>query len=277
VLAGCGERVSDRSPGGGATQRITADFGATTLHEGATPAGRTVMDGLRTATEVKTSFAGKFVDGMFARRSDGERAWLYYVNGVLADRGAADQTVREGDVVWWDYRRWSGVDAPAVVGAWPEPFVHGYPDAPKRVSADPELAAPLRAAGAPLADGPATWRVIVGTDPELRRRDPAWRRAASDPEAAGLSVRIDDGRIHTVGTDGHRFIPVPGARAIAVAILAGDTPGDGVVMAVVGLDRPGAVAAAGRIARDPSVLRNRVAVAFDASGAPVAAGGQGPL
>jgi len=57
-----------------------------------------------------------------------KRDWFYFVNGVEADRGAAEYRLRPGDVLWWDYRSWSGDDMrqPVVVGAFPEPFLHGY-------------------------------------------------------------------------------------------------------------------------------------------------------
>jgi hypothetical protein len=36
--------------------------------------------------------------------------------------------LRPGDVEWWDYRSWRGgaMSVPVVVGAFPEPFLHGF-------------------------------------------------------------------------------------------------------------------------------------------------------
>ncbi|MER3410841.1 MAG: hypothetical protein C4306_12400, partial [Thermoleophilia bacterium] len=79
--------------------------------------------------DVETRYGGRFVQaiegvkGSLARRRD----WFYFVNGIEADRGAAEYRVRPGDIIWWDYRSWaSGMRQPVVVGAFPEPFLHGY-------------------------------------------------------------------------------------------------------------------------------------------------------
>jgi Domain of unknown function (DUF4430) len=78
---------------------------------------------------LKTSYGGRFVqsiDGVSGDRS-ARRDWFYFVNGYEADRGAADYTLHPGDVEWWDYRSWKhAIHVPVVVGAFPEPFLHGY-------------------------------------------------------------------------------------------------------------------------------------------------------
>ena len=52
--------------------------------------------------------------------------WFYYVNGVQAPQGAATTAVHHGDRIWWDLHDWRATDSiPAVVGSFPEPFVHG--------------------------------------------------------------------------------------------------------------------------------------------------------
>ena len=54
-------------------------------------------------------------------------AWLYFVNGIQASVGAADYTLHPGDTEWWDYRYWNDlIQVPVAIGAWPDPFVHGY-------------------------------------------------------------------------------------------------------------------------------------------------------
>jgi hypothetical protein len=56
-----------------------------------------------------------------------QRDWFYFVNGYEADRGAAEYRLHPGDVEWWDYRSWkNAAHVPVVVGAFPEPFLHGY-------------------------------------------------------------------------------------------------------------------------------------------------------
>jgi hypothetical protein len=57
-------------------------------------------------------------------------------------------------------------------------------------------------------------------------------------------------------------------------VPTGLAPGDGVLLAVAGLDARAARAAADAIVADPSVLRLRYAVAFDGEGHPLQAGGR---
>src|SRR4029453_7079267 len=55
------------------------------------------------------------------------RDWFYFVNGYEADQGAADYKLHPGGVEWWYYRNWKhSIHVPVVVGAFPEPFLHGY-------------------------------------------------------------------------------------------------------------------------------------------------------
>jgi hypothetical protein len=121
------------SGGGGeegtATLWVTRDGGTEVLHEAEVPAGVTVLQALEREAEVDTRYGGRFVqaiDSVAGSLSAG-RDWFYFVNGYEADRGAAEYRVREGDVVWWDFRSWRGRrEQPVVVGAFPEPFLHGY-------------------------------------------------------------------------------------------------------------------------------------------------------
>lgn len=125
LLAGCGSGGEE----GAASLWITRDRGATVLYEGEVEAGQTVMQALRSAAEVETRYGGRFVqaiDGLEGSAAGG-RDWFYFVNGVAADRGAAEYRLRSGEVAWWDYRRWSGdEEVEVVVGAFPEPLLHGY-------------------------------------------------------------------------------------------------------------------------------------------------------
>ena len=279
LAAGC-DRVSDRASGD-AHQLVTEGFGARTLHDGAAADGGSVLDALRGTNTVETAYGGGFVNSINGVRSDrsGQRDWFFYVNGVSPGRGADQQQLRPGDSVWWDYRPWGGlIDAWTVVGAWPEPFVHGHPTRPTTVIADPPLDEPLRVAGATVGAGESPWRVRVGANADVVRVDPAWRRALADPEAAGLTVRIDEEGIQALRPDGRGFAEVPGGRAIAATVLTGpSSDSGGVLLAVAGLDAPAARAAADRIARDPAVLRGRFAVVFDGTGNPIAAGGRDRL
>jgi Domain of unknown function (DUF4430) len=123
VAAGCGG-----GPGSGrATVWITRDRGAQVLHVAKVPAGLTAIQGLERVAKVETRYGGRYVRAVDGVAEHGQRAWFYYVNGYLADRGAADYVLHAGDLEWWDYRSWRDpAQDPVVVGAFPEPFLHGY-------------------------------------------------------------------------------------------------------------------------------------------------------
>ena len=126
ALSGCG----GRGDVGEATLWVTSDRGGEVLVEKSVPAGVTAMQALRSEADVETGYGGRFVQSIEGISSDvgARRDWFYFVNGVEADRGAAEYRLRPGDVLWWDYREWSGDDMrqPVVVGAFPEPFLRGY-------------------------------------------------------------------------------------------------------------------------------------------------------
>jgi hypothetical protein len=125
VLAGCG----GGGDGEGTAQLwVTRDRGQTVLLQTTVPAGLTAMQALDRETDLETRYGGRYVQaidgvaGDLARRRD----WFYFVNGIEGDRSAAEVRLRAGDVEWWDFRSWTGqMRAPVVVGAFPEPFLHG--------------------------------------------------------------------------------------------------------------------------------------------------------
>jgi hypothetical protein len=126
ALAACGGSSDE----GHATLWVTRDRGAEVLVTTSVPAGVTAIQALRSEADVDTSYGGRFVRSIEGVAGDAatKRDWFYFVNGVEADRGAAEYRLRPGDVLWWDYRSWAGDDMrePIVVGAFPEPFLHGY-------------------------------------------------------------------------------------------------------------------------------------------------------
>ena len=124
ALAGCGGEN-----GGTAKLWITRDKGAHVILERKVPAGLTAMQALDRIAEIKTRYSGRYVQsingiaGSIAARSD----WFYFINGYEADRSAAEYRLHDGDVEWWDFRSWrTQMREPIVVGAFPEPFLHGY-------------------------------------------------------------------------------------------------------------------------------------------------------
>ncbi len=282
LLAGCEERAQEAPAAGApaATLVATADYGARELLSTRVASGQSVMRALRGATEVETRYAGGFVQGMLGRTGDpdGPSDWFFFVNGVASGVGAKDVRLSEGDAVWWDYRDWGFLmSTPAVVGAWPAPLVTAGGRGDRPVAADPPLAGALAADGAEITSGPSPWRARVGASGALAARDPAWRRALADPDAAGLTVTVEDGRIIALAPDGSGRAPVPGARALIAAVPTRPDARDGVLIAVAGLDAAAARAAARALAAHPEMLAHRYALALDGAGNPLrAAGREGP-
>ena len=130
AVAGCGFGPGDES--GDADLTITRDYGAEELLSEAAELREsdTVMRVLDRSADIETRFGGGFVQSINgiagesgARRSD----WFFFVNGIESSIGAAEFEARDGDRIWWDYRDWTdALRTPALVGSWPEPFVHGF-------------------------------------------------------------------------------------------------------------------------------------------------------
>jgi hypothetical protein len=93
------------------------------------PAGISALEALRRKAEVETRYGGRFVQAVNGIEGDlaQQRDWFWFVNGYEGDRSAADYELHDGDVLWWDHRSWAGeMRQPVVIGAFPEPFLHGY-------------------------------------------------------------------------------------------------------------------------------------------------------
>jgi hypothetical protein len=126
LLAGCG---GSREEEGTATLWVTRDRGAELLVEAEVDAGQTLLRALAAEADVGTRFGGRYVQSVngIAGSLGGQRDWFWFVNGYEGDRSAASYRLRDGDVAWLDYRAWEREgEARVVVGAFPEPFLHGY-------------------------------------------------------------------------------------------------------------------------------------------------------
>lgn len=128
ALAGCGGQ--GLSGGHGTAELwITRDRGAVVVLRTTVPAGETAMQALERRAKVGTRYGGRFVqsiDGV-AGSASAQRDWFWYVNGLEGGTSAAEYRLHPGDVEWWDYRSWKGtLSVPVVVGAFPEPFLHGF-------------------------------------------------------------------------------------------------------------------------------------------------------
>ena len=124
---GCGGAGADEE--GTATLWVTRDRGANVLVDVEVRAGQTLMRALAAETDVETRYGGRFLQSLNGIEGSVEdrRDWFWFVNGYEGDRSAAAYRLRDGDVAWWDYRAWEREgEARVVVGAFPEPFLHGY-------------------------------------------------------------------------------------------------------------------------------------------------------
>jgi uncharacterized protein DUF4430 len=162
ALAGCGG--SGRGHGT-ATLWVTTDRGAHVVFSGPVPAG---SDGIRTVEgklDVTTRYGGRYlqsVNGMSGSLTQ-HRDWFFYVNGIEGDRSAAEVTIHPGDVLWWDYRTWSGatMHVPVVAGAYPKPFLG---QSTSVVSSDRALAAKIatQVHGVVNAKAPLRNFIVIG-------------------------------------------------------------------------------------------------------------------
>lgn len=91
---------------------VTRDVGTDVLvDENVTlPEGASAMDALRRVANVSTRYNGGFVqavDGLESRYPDAKVDWFYHVDTRLADVGAAQHTVADGETILFDYRPWN--------------------------------------------------------------------------------------------------------------------------------------------------------------------------
>ncbi len=266
LASGCGAGVG---PGDGSVKlTVSRDFGRVEMLQrslSGLPESETAMRLLSANAETTTSYGGGFVDsvdGVGGGQSGGRSVdWFYFVNGSEAPLGAASTKVRDGDRIWWDLRDWGEADhVPAVVGSFPEPFLHG-PGTEKRLPVRVECvdiqSAPckrvskrLAALGVPVAIGlfrasitAETLRVIVGHWAALREEEsllglesgPAASGVYAQPSSTGQRIDLLDQRGRVVRSLG------AGAGLVAATALSGQPP----VWAITGTDDEGVAAAAG--------------------------------
>ena len=89
---------------------VTTDCGAqTVLAKQSVPADETAMRSLDRVADIQTDSGGKFVTAIegVEQNTDKKLAWLYYVNGKPASKGAAEVKLAAGDVEWWDLHNWN--------------------------------------------------------------------------------------------------------------------------------------------------------------------------
>jgi Domain of unknown function (DUF4430) len=281
LLGGCGLGAGEEQEGG-AELRVTRDFGHEELGAARLDTLRedqTVMRLLRSEFDVETRYGGRFVqaiDGLEGAGPTGTSDWFFFVNGIESGEGAAEYELSPGDRVQWDHRRWgAAMRVPAIVGAYPEPFLHGIQGErrPVRVECDDDESDPCRDAREALdrAGVPTSGSSLgaPGTEAVTRLVVARWPRARivrgaptleEGPEASGVFARFaEDGRsLELLDENGEVARTVcPGDGTALVAALR--PRADELLWLVTALDRKGL--AAGVAALQEDRLRDAFAVA----------------
>jgi Domain of unknown function (DUF4430) len=221
--------AASATEGGGATLWVTRDSGAEVVLTATVPAGDSVLQALDRHADIETSYGGRFVqavngiEGSLAEQLD----WFFFVNGIEPGVGAAELELRDGDVAWWDYRDWSEqMAAPVVVGAFPEPFLHGWQGRRRPVEVE-----------TPAGFGAEAERLLRVLGGKQGEGEPNVFRLVVEPGAAGAELMARRG---------------PGDGAPVTFTLAGS--------------EKAVRAAARALAADPAAVRYRYTATFDENG-----------
>jgi hypothetical protein len=258
ALAGCGTSADTSRDEIALT--VTRDFGAQDLialrHERVPPAGGLAR--------------------ILQRYPNTRGAQSLFVNGILADEPAATLEVHGGDRVWLDqHARGPAPASPAVVGAFPEPFLHGVDGKrlPVRVECDDPRAGACAAVAEKLVSlgvvagrsiisrsaADETVRILVAPWKRLRGREFEADSLDAGPRSSGVYARFD--------ASARRLLVLDASGRVARTLGAGT----GLVAAtraqqrqpvwfVTGTDGAGVDAAARAL--DESVLSDRFALAI---------------
>jgi hypothetical protein len=268
LLSGCG---LGSTPGSKAvTVMVTRDFGVrpiAQLTQGR--ANGSALSMLRQRFTVATGPAGRAVQSI-----DGvSGSWMLFVNGV---QSAARSGLNGGDRVWWDlHDQTATTEVRAVVGSYPEPFLHGVGG--KRLPTTVEcgsdvgaacklVQAALDKAGIPFADqyigtgsGSDTLGVVVGTWKDIEA-EVAAELVANGPGASGVYAKFGSGgsTLQLLDAAGHAVRTLSaGAGLVAATADSQSEP----TWLITGTD-PAGVAAAAR-ALSKQALDDHFAVAVD--------------
>jgi hypothetical protein len=278
AIAGCGLGAGKGTSSVSLT--VTRGFGTTvvgSVTDAHVPGSETVMRMLERTFRVGTRYGGGFVesiDGLTGTSS--RRDWFYYVNGIQASLGAAGTTIHHGDRIWWDLHDWSATGSiPAVVGSFPEPFIHGvagrrYPTtlecAADAGTACQRVTSELHAIGVPVAtqalgaggSGTDSLAVVVGTWSDVRSEFAAGM-IEQGPGSSGIYARFAGSRgsaLQLLDPRGH-VVRALGAGAGLVAATANGSSAP--VWLITGTDVAGVSAAAAALT--PGRLRDHFALA----------------
>jgi Domain of unknown function (DUF4430) len=278
ALAGCGLGAGKGTSDVALT--VTHDFGSVqvgSVVEHQVPGSQTVMRMLERSFRVSTRYGGGFVESINgASGTSSRRDWFYYVNGIEAPVGAAGTGVHKGDRIWWDLHDWTATDSiPAVVGSFPEPFVHGidgrrYPTtlecATDTNTACQRVTSELDAIGVKVASqglgaggsGTDSLAVVVGTWKDVKGEFAASEIEAG-PGSSGIYARFggtDGSTLELLNPHG-QVVRTLGAGAGLVAATGNSSTAP--VWIITGTNAAGVSAAAAALT--PARLRDHFALA----------------
>lgn len=279
VLAGCG-----LGPGRGTSDvsiTVTRDFGARLLGhvvDRRVAGAQTVMRLLERSFAVGTRYGGGFVESIDGHAGTAAHYdWFYYVNGIEASKGAAGTAVHRGDEIWWDLHDWGASESiPAVVGSFPEPFIHGTGG--RRLPTALECAADASAAcgtvsaelnrlDIPVANqllgtgsGTDSLALEVGTWRDMRGQIVA-SLIGQGPAASGIYARFtaDGSRLQLLDPRGQVVRSLGRDAGLVAATAQGSFEP---IWLITGTDPAGVAAAAAALT--PSALRDHFALAVGA-------------
>jgi len=277
VLATTGCGLGAGRGTGNVSVTVTRNFGTTELAQTTdprVPGSETVMRTLERHFRVETRYGGGFVhsiDGTAGTPSHVD--WFFYVNGVQASKGAAASGVHRGDRIWWDLHDWSATQSvPAVVGSFPEPFLHGVGGKrlPTVIECAPDVGPACRRVSAELSrlgvrvamqfigtgSGSDSLAVVVGTWHDVRRQIVA-SLIEQGPAASGVYARFAGPSVLELMDPRGQLSRRLGAGA---GLIAATTQGSAEpTWLITGTDPAGVAAAA--TAFTPSSLHDRFALA----------------
>ena len=258
TLAGCGASAGPQSDS--ISLSVTQDFGA---------------EAFASLTDEPVPPEGGLA-GILARYPNARGAQSLFVNGIVAAKPPGELEIHGGDRVWLDQHR-PGVARviAAVVGSFPEPFVHGADG--KRLPVRVECDRPRAGACAAVADKLVGLGVVAGrsiisrsaADETLRILVAPWKRLRgrefeadsldAGPARSGVHARFDASgeRLLVLDADGRVARTLGAGTGLVAATRA---PGRQPVWFVTGTDDAGVEAAARAL--DESVLSDRFALAI---------------
>ena len=126
---------SNPDPANQLVLQISRDFGRTVLFAQTVyyHGNASLLDLMKAHLQVETGYGGSFINSINGLSSSSggfggaRQDWFVYINGICSDVGVQDYDPRNAQVIWWDYHRWkSGPSISALIGSYPEPFLHGY-------------------------------------------------------------------------------------------------------------------------------------------------------